>query len=112
MRVDLLSHYPTFGGRCLLVLLHCNGVWGHAMQHSHVLTARFVGLLRLPVSSSVSDGVRWLRRVSAAYATTWRRAFAACTLYDELSSLSIAELTRRGIRPDDISRCVFNALAG
>jgi|RhiMethySRZTD1v2_1073278.scaffolds.fasta_scaffold256139_2 hypothetical protein len=82
------------------------------MQHSHVLTARFVRLLRLPVSSSFSDGVRWLRRVPAAYATTWRRAFAACTLYDELSSLSIAELMRRRMKPEDISRYVFKALAG
>jgi hypothetical protein len=82
------------------------------MQQSHFLTARFVGLLRLPVSSSVSDRIRWLRRVAAAYATTWRRAFVACNLYDELSSLSIAELTRRRMKPDDISRRVFSALAG
>jgi len=82
------------------------------MQHSHVLTARSVGLLRLSVRSSVSDGIRWLRLVAVAYAATWRRAFAACNLYDELSSLSIAELSRRRMRPDEISRCVFNALAG
>jgi hypothetical protein len=31
------------------------------MQHSHVLTARFVGLLRSPVRSSVSDGIEEAR---------------------------------------------------
>jgi hypothetical protein len=54
------------------------------------------------------------RRLGArilAFLTTCADSYAAATLYQELSTLSVAELERRGIPRGDLHRHIFQALA-
>jgi hypothetical protein len=56
------------------------------------------------------DEARRLGARIVAFLTTCAASYAAATLYQELSSLSNAELECRGIARGDLHRCIFETL--